>query len=76
MGGERRPGDATHHNDGEGADPLYAWLKRETPGSDGRDIEWNFAKFLIGRDGKPVRRYGDKFDPGDMAPDIEDLLER
>ena len=59
---------------GANADPLYRWLKRETPGSDNRDIEWNFAKFLIGRDGKPVRRYGDKFDPSEIAPDIEALL--
>ena len=59
---------------GPNADPLYRWLKRETPGSDNRDIEWNFAKFLIGPDGKPVRRYGDKFTPVDIAPDIEALL--
>jgi glutathione peroxidase len=59
---------------GPGADPLYKWLKAETPGSDNRDIEWNFAKFLIGPDGKPVRRYGDKFPPADIAPDIEKLL--
>ncbi len=59
---------------GEGADPLYKWLKRETPGSDNRDIEWNFAKFLVGRDGRPVKRFGDKFPPADIAPDIEALL--
>lgn len=59
---------------GEEAHPLYQWLKATTPGSDGRDIEWNFAKFLVGRDGRPVRRYGDKFPPADMASDIEKLL--
>lgn len=59
---------------GEGADPLYQWLKAATPGSDGQDIEWNFAKFLVGRDGRPVKRYGDKFPPADIAPDIEKLL--
>lgn len=59
---------------GEGADPLFKWLKAATPGSDNRDIEWNFAKFLVGRDGKPVKRYGDKFMPADIAPDIERLL--
>ncbi len=59
---------------GPGADPLYRWLKRDTPGSNDRDIEWNFAKFLVGRDGRPVRRYGDKFAPQSIAPDIEALL--
>ena len=59
---------------GAAADPLYKWLKRDTPGSDNRDVEWNFAKFLVGRDGKPVKRFGDKFDPAAIAPDIEKLL--
>jgi glutathione peroxidase len=59
---------------GKGADPLFKWLKAETPGSDNRDIEWNFAKFLVGRDGRPVKRYGEKFMPADIAPDIEKLL--
>jgi glutathione peroxidase len=59
---------------GQGADPLYRWLKLETPGSDSRDIEWNFVKFLIGRDGRPVKRFGEKFPPADIAPEIEKLL--
>jgi glutathione peroxidase len=59
---------------GPGADPLYQWLKAATPGSDNRDIEWNFAKFLVGRDGRPVMRFGDKFMPADIAPEIEKLL--
>ena len=59
---------------GPNADPLYRWLKRETPGSNDRDVEWNFAKFLVGRDGRPVKRFGDKFMPADIAADIERLL--
>ena len=59
---------------GPDADPLYKWLKRDTPGSDDRDVEWNFAKFLVRRDGKPVKRFGDKFMPADIAPEIEKLL--
>jgi glutathione peroxidase len=59
---------------GPAADPLFRWLKRETPGSADRDIEWNFAKFLVGRDGQPVKRFGDKFLPARIAPDIEALL--
>jgi len=59
---------------GPAADPLYKWLKRDTPGSNDRDIEWNFAKFLVGRDGVPVKRFGDKVQPTDLAADIETLL--
>ena len=59
---------------GQAADPLYKWLKRETPDSCNRDVEWNFAKFLVGRDGAPVKRFGDKVEPEEIAPDIERLL--
>jgi len=59
---------------GPNADPLYKWLKAATPGSDNADIEWNFAKFLVGRDGKPVARFGDKVQPAEMSKAIEAQL--
>jgi len=48
---------------GEGESPLYSWLKAEHPG----DIEWNFAKFLIGRDGKVAERFAPTVVPADLA---------
>ena len=39
---------------GEKAHPLYTWLKAQAGGD---DIKWNFTKFLIGRDGKVIKRY-------------------
>lgn len=59
---------------GSDADPLYKWLKAETPGSDEAEIEWNFAKFLIGRDGVPVKRIPSKTEPAAVRADIEALL--
>ncbi|MCB9993826.1 MAG: glutathione peroxidase [Hyphomicrobiaceae bacterium] len=59
---------------GAGADPVYKWLRSETPDSNDRDVEWNFVKFLIGRDGKPAMRYGDKVEPADLRSDIEKFL--
>lgn len=60
---------------GAGADPLYEWLKREAPGVLGtKAIKWNFTKFLIGRDGKVVRRYAPTDKPESIAKDIEALL--
>ena len=60
---------------GEGADPLYDWLKKEAPGVLGtKSIKWNFTKFLIGRDGKVVRRYAPTDKPESIAKDIEKLL--
>ena len=38
------------------------------------DISWNFEKFLVGRDGVPVRRYSRRFPTIDIEPDIEALL--
>ena len=59
---------------GPQTDALYKWLKRVTPGSENADIEWNFAKFLVGRDGQPVQRFGDKVLPDAIALEIEKLL--
>ena len=40
------------------ASPVYAWLTKEETTPDGAgDVGWNFANFLIGRDGKVVARY-------------------
>lgn len=60
---------------GPDAHPLYQWLKTESAGVAGpEDIEWNFAKFLVGRDGKLVRRYAPKTRPEDIAADVEAVL--
>ena len=49
---------------GAGAHPLYTWLRQETGGA---DIQWNFEKFLIGKDGRIVKRYSPKTVPEDKA---------
>ena len=60
---------------GDGADPLYQWLKAQAPGVLGtKAVKWNFTKFLIGRDGKVVRRYAPTDKPEKLAADIEALL--
>ena len=60
---------------GADAPPLYDWLKAEAPGLMGtKSIKWNFTKFLIGRDGKVVRRYAPNDTPASIAKDIEKLL--
>lgn len=60
---------------GPRAIPLYNWLKAEAPGVLGTQaIKWNFTKFLIGRDGKVVRRYAPAVTPERLAKDIEALL--
>ena len=62
---------------GPGAHPLYTWLKTETPGAEqGQEIGWNFAKFLIGRDGKPIARYSPRTAPSEIEADITAALAR
>jgi glutathione peroxidase len=52
---------------GANAHPLYVHLKGEKPGVLGTEaIKWNFTKFLVGRDGKVVRRYAPTDKPEDM----------
>lgn len=61
---------------GPQAHPLYRHLVRAAPGLLGtRAIKWNFTKFLVGRDGRVLRRYAPATPPAALAADIEDLLD-
>jgi glutathione peroxidase len=59
---------------GSNAHPLYRWLKSEKGGVLGGAIKWNFTKFLVGRDGKVIKRYGSTTTPEAIAGDIEKAL--
>jgi glutathione peroxidase len=60
---------------GEGAHPLYRFLKKQAPGLLGTEaIKWNFTKFLVGRDGKVLKRYAPTDKPEDLGGDIEKAL--
>jgi glutathione peroxidase len=60
---------------GDQAHPLFQHLKSEAPGVLGTEgIKWNFTKFLIGRDGKVVKRYAPQTKPEDIAEDVDRVL--
>jgi glutathione peroxidase len=60
---------------GDGASPLFDWMKKEAKGLMGTTaIKWNFTKFLIDRKGHVVKRYGPQDTPASIAKDIEKLL--
>ncbi|NYJ75845.1 glutathione peroxidase [Allobranchiibius huperziae] len=59
---------------GDGAHPLYQWLRKQKGGLLGSRIKWNFTKFLVGRDGQVIKRYGPTTKPADIASDIEAAL--
>uniref|UniRef100_A0A7S3CZ27 Glutathione peroxidase n=1 Tax=Palpitomonas bilix TaxID=652834 RepID=A0A7S3CZ27_9EUKA len=62
-------GDDTHE--------VYKFLRsregiRDNPGK----IGWNFGKFLVGKDGQVVQRYGPRVAPNDIMPDIQAELKK
>ena len=59
---------------GDNAHPLYKWLRAKKSGLFGNRIKWNFTKFLIDRDGNPIKRYGSTTKPEKIAADIEKAL--
>jgi glutathione peroxidase len=60
---------------GADAHPLFKWLKADKKGILGTEaIKWNFTKFLIGRDGQPIKRYGSADTPESIAKDVETAL--
>ncbi|MDA3811048.1 MAG: glutathione peroxidase [Spirochaetaceae bacterium] len=59
-------GDETHE--------VYKYLKDSLPGLLGKDIKWNFTKFLIGPDGKPLKRFASTVKPEKLQSHIKTLL--
>ena len=60
---------------GPKAHPLYRFLTHARPGILGTEvIKWNFTKFLVGRDGKPVARYAPQTKPEDLEAPIRKLF--
>ena len=60
---------------GDNAAPLYKYLKSEKGGIGGKNIKWNFTKFLIGKDGEVLKRYASAHTPEDIRDDIVKLLD-
>ena len=59
---------------GKNEHPLYTFLKEKQPGILGSKIKWNFTKFLIDRNGNPVKRFAPITKPEKMEKDILKLL--
>ena len=60
---------------GSGAHPLFHHLTAALPGVLGSEaIKWNFTKFLVDRNGRPVSRHAPTTSPAALVRDIEALL--
>ena len=60
------------HVKGPGQHPLYAALTGKEGAFPG-DVAWNFGKFLIGKDGKPIARFEPKITPD--SPEVTAAIE-
>ena len=61
---------------GPAAHPIFKLLTSELPGLFGRRIRWNFTKFLLDRDGKPLRRFAPITKPEKIESTIKAALAR
>jgi glutathione peroxidase len=60
---------------GPKADPLYAFLTHEKRGLLGTaGIKWNFTKFLVGRDGTVLDRFGSAATPASLEGAVQRAL--
>ena len=60
---------------GDDAHPVFRWLTTEARGAFGSTkVKWNFTKFLVGRDGRPIKRFGSSTKPEKLAAAVEDAL--
>jgi glutathione peroxidase len=60
---------------GADAHPLYEYLKSSLPGILGTEaIKWNFTKFLVGKNGEPIKRYSPAEKPESMEADVDAAL--
>lgn len=54
--------------------PLFKYLTNETKGILGGEVKWNFTKFLIGRDGRPIERYAPQTKPEKIRDNLKNQL--
>mgnify|MGYP002622647853 CR=1 FL=1 len=59
---------------GDGAHPIYKYLKSKTKGVFGSAIKWNFTKFLISRDGENIQRFAPTVTPAALEEKVKELL--
>jgi len=59
---------------GARAHPLYVWLKQQKGGLLGRDIKWNFTKFLVDKRGLVQARFAPMTKPEALSRGVAALV--
>lgn len=61
---------------GKDTHPVFSYLKSSLGSIFGKKIKWNFTKFLIDTNGKPIKRFSPVTPPEKIEKDIEALLKK
>jgi len=61
---------------GDEAHPLWKYLKSKQSGFLVNAIKWNYTKFIVDKNGQPVKRYGPKTNPLEMEADLLKYLDQ
>ena len=59
---------------GKEEEPLFRFLKDSAPENTGKNVKWNFTKFLVDRSGNVVHRFEPTDTPESIEKSIEELL--
>jgi glutathione peroxidase len=59
---------------GPNESPLFTFLKEQKGGLLGKNIKWNFTKFLVDKNGNVIKRYASTDTPEKINKDIASLL--
>jgi len=59
---------------GENAHPIFKYLTKELRDIIGSNIKWNFTKFLINSEGKPIKRFSPTTKPEKIDSYLSKLL--
>lgn len=59
---------------GDNAHPLFKLLTEETRGIFGKNVKWNFTKFLVDREGNIIKRFAPTYKPLKLENEIVDYL--
>lgn len=59
---------------GKNEEPLYTYLKNKKSGVMGKNIKWNFTKFLVDKNGNVVERFAPTTEPQKIEKKIKEIL--
>lgn len=60
---------------GENAHPIFTYLKDELKGTFGNNVKWNFTKFLVDKNGKPLKRFAPVTTPESIDKFLSEILD-